>query len=184
MNDAERKHRWMTEAELQEMLDKAREEGRDEARAEAAALQSKAIRFDLDRAGIESREKDSVALVEARAEIERLNRAWADMANIANAQAAETDKAWAANDKTVTQRDEARAEVERLRGIAMHPTGVTWARYHETVMEIVREEAALDYKAGAEAMRKAVRRIAVREPGASQRVVELIENLPVPEDTP
>jgi hypothetical protein len=82
------------------------------------------------------------------------------------------------------ERDEARAEVERLRGIAMHPTGVTWARYHENVMEIVREEAALDYKAGAEAMRKAVRRIAVREPGASQRVVELIENLPVPEDTP
>ena len=57
---------------------------------------------------------------------------------------------------------EARAEVERLRGIAMHPTGVTWERHHENLKQIALEEvhaahAALDeaYQRGAEAMREA-----------------------------
>ena len=36
-------------------------------------LRSKAIRFDLDRAGIEQRERESIELFEARAEIKRLN---------------------------------------------------------------------------------------------------------------
>lgn len=40
--------------------------------AEIERLKDKAIRFDLDQIGIESRERDAVELVEARAEIERL----------------------------------------------------------------------------------------------------------------
>lgn len=39
---------------------------------ELAAARSKAIRFDLDQAGIESRARNEVALVKARAEVERL----------------------------------------------------------------------------------------------------------------
>jgi hypothetical protein len=85
------------------------------------------------------------------------------------------------------ERDEARAEVERLRGIAMHPTGVTWARYHETVIEIMREEAALDYKAGAEAMREAAAEAMapmLRSMLSRIEAARAIRALPIPEDKP
>lgn len=41
-------------------------------RAENEALQDKALRFDLDQAGIEGREREAVELVEKRAEVEAL----------------------------------------------------------------------------------------------------------------
>lgn len=45
---------------------------RDALRAEVESLRDKAIRFDLDQAGIEQRERIDVELVERRAEVERL----------------------------------------------------------------------------------------------------------------
>jgi hypothetical protein len=45
---------------------------RNAAWSEIEQLRGKAIRFDLDQAGIESRERDAVALVDARAEIKQL----------------------------------------------------------------------------------------------------------------
>jgi hypothetical protein len=61
---------------------------------ELAEYRDKAIRFDLDKAGIEHREKEAIELVEARAEIERLR--------------ASERSAWNA----AMERDE---EIERLR---------------------------------------------------------------------
>ena len=43
---------------------------RDQAREEVEQLRYKAIQYDLDRAGIESRAQEAVALVEARAEVQ------------------------------------------------------------------------------------------------------------------
>jgi hypothetical protein len=93
---------------------------------------------------------------------------------------------------------EARAEVERLRGIALHPTGVTWQRHHENLKQIALEEvhaahAALDeaYRRGAEAMREAAA-LAVHDthttgllsPAAVTTAVRVIRRLPIPEDKP
>jgi chromosome segregation ATPase len=47
--------------------------------AEVKALRDKALRFDLDQAGIERRDAEAVELVEARAEIERLRGEVADL---------------------------------------------------------------------------------------------------------
>ena len=55
--------------EITEERDKALRE-RDKARAEVEQLRYKAIQYDLDRAGIESRAQEAVALVEARAEVQ------------------------------------------------------------------------------------------------------------------
>jgi hypothetical protein len=89
-------------------------------------------------------------------------------------------------EKAERERDEARAEVERLRGIAMHPTGVTWERHHENLKQIALEEvyaahAALDdaYQRGAEAMReKAANAIPGHYSG------DIIRALPLPEEAP
>jgi hypothetical protein len=54
--------------------------------------------------------------------------------------------------------DEARAEVERLRALVMHPTGVTWEQHHANFKALVEDEVVEAYQRGAEAMREAAAR--------------------------
>ena len=101
------------------------------------------------------------------------------------------------NLRLTRERDEARAEVERLRDIAMHPTGVTWERHHENLKQIALEEvhaahAALDdaYQRGADAMREAAAQCVEVSPthgvptSTSYAYAAMIRALPLPEDKP
>jgi multidrug efflux pump subunit AcrA (membrane-fusion protein) len=64
--DAARKQQLLNDAEA---LIVRQREARKAAEAELREAQDKAIRFDLDQAGIESRERDAVELVELRAKL-------------------------------------------------------------------------------------------------------------------
>jgi hypothetical protein len=93
-------------------------------RAELAALQGKALRFDLDRLGIERREQDAVELVELRAAHAMLSKEKQDEFDIASGyyrrwQQTESDRAAECAVSAALQADNARMRAA-LEGLYRH----------------------------------------------------------------
>ena len=150
--DAEKIHRWLTQAELDAMLEAARQEGRATSDVEKlrALLAEPVVDDDID-ADLRMHKEDRLRL---RAENLRLTR----------------------------ERDEARAEVERLR--SLKPIGTYSLDWNHEQERMTVARAA--YQRGAEAMREAAASCIGSDTALLQTYRSVLEgrirDLPVPGD--